>query len=205
MFVRVPLVYLLLSLLVLLCFAPLACAAVAQKNLPEPAPTGSTAPCPGSTGSYAGSGGYANGLTGSGVSAPSIGDVWMQQGGARLYYSAQYSPRQQYTGGASRIDPACLPLLPPMKEWKATPTKKTYSKARKNSSAATSATVKNTKPLNAALTSPMQQVDSKGTSQADSTAKAGIKAAPTSAIPQKLTPSAADATKAGAEERVPLH
>lgn len=63
---------------------------------------------------------------------PTIEDVWLQNGGARLNYSALYGARQQYMGGASRIDPACSPLLPPMRAWGAPePKKKAPTRSRK--------------------------------------------------------------------------
>lgn len=122
MFLRTRVVCLLHFLLALLFIVPLACAAVAERPLPDPAASANvTAPYPASVSGYG---------TMASSAAPSIEDVWMQHGGARQYYSAQYSARQQYMGGASRIDPACLPLLPPMKAW-GTPVAKKYTKARK--------------------------------------------------------------------------
>lgn len=103
--------------LICLCLAPVALALEKGKNLPY-----SSAPCP-----PAQAGGSS--ALGGQRAAPSIQDVWMQHGGARLYYSAQYGARQQYTGGASRIDPACLPLLPPMRAWGAPePKKRAYTR-----------------------------------------------------------------------------
>lgn len=124
MFPRTRIVCLLHFLLALLFIVPLACAAVAERAIPDPA-AGANVAAPYSSPV----GGYGTMAGGSGA-APSIEDVWMRYGGARQYYSAQYSARQQYMGGASRIDPACLPLLPPMKAWGA-PAPKKYTKARK--------------------------------------------------------------------------
>lgn len=102
-------------ILLSLCLAPMALALEKEKSLPE-------SNCPPASGG----GGYA---AGGSSASPSIQDVWMQQGGARQYYSAQYAPRQQYMGGATRIDPACLPLLPPMRAWGAPePKKKSYTR-----------------------------------------------------------------------------
>lgn len=101
-------------LLLLLCLVPLACALGTERPLPDTL-------CP-QTG------------TGSATAAPSIDDVWMKHGGARLYYSALYGARQQYTGGATRIDPACSPLLPPLRAW-GTPEAKKPVKARRSAKA----------------------------------------------------------------------
>ncbi|MEG2172828.1 MAG: hypothetical protein RRY29_06165 [Desulfovibrionaceae bacterium] len=105
-------------LLLLLALVPLACALGTEIPLAD-----RSTPCPPPT----------TGM--SSAAAPSIQDVWMQHGGARLYYSALYSARQQYTGGATRIDPACSPLLPPMRAWgtPAPKVKKSY-KARRSAS-----------------------------------------------------------------------
>lgn len=97
--------------LLVLCLVPQAAALGAETNLPN------TASC------LSANAGTETAMSATAL-APSIQDVWMQQGGARLYYSALYGARQQYTGGASRIDPACSPLLPPMRAWGAPQPKK---------------------------------------------------------------------------------
>lgn len=102
-------------LLLLLCLVPLACALGTERPLPDTL-------CP-QTG------------VNSATAVPSIDDVWMKNGGARLYYSALYGARQQYTGGATRIDPACTPLLPPLRAW-GTPETKKPVKVRRSARAA---------------------------------------------------------------------
>lgn len=212
MSLRAPLICLLHCLLALLFVVPLACAAVAEKTLPDPAAY-AAAPCPPSTAAYGNSSIGAN--TGTG---PSIEDVWMQHGGARNYYSAQYSARQQYTGGATRIDPACLPLLPPMKAWGAPATKKVtkVSKSRKAAPAANPCPEVD-KATGAAVSKSAPQVDSKAASQADKTDAATKTSAaasprgangqgsPASATPLKVSPPAADAVKAATVEKTPIH
>ena len=49
---------------------------------------------------------------------PAINEVWMQRGGARLYYDALMEPQQMELKGARRKDPALMRNLPPITEVK---------------------------------------------------------------------------------------
>lgn len=176
------------SCLIMLCLVPLATALGPEKNLPD------SPPCPPATVSSAPNS----------FAAPTIEDVWMQHGGARLYYSALYGARQQYTGGASRIDPACSPLLPPMRAWGAPEIKKrTARKVAKPATAPCPEVVKTVSAAPSASRPAPVTTSAKGGSAAVSAVSSGASSAAQSraeAIAKAKAASAAEAaaiTKAG--------
>lgn len=199
MFPRTRIVCLLHFLLALLFIVPLACAAVAERAIPDPA-AGANVAAPYSSPV----GGYGTMAGGSGA-APSIEDVWMRYGGARQYYSAQYSARQQYMGGASRIDPACLPLLPPMKAWGA-PAPKKYTKARKPVQAANPCpeTDKKTTGAAAGVSPSGEQAVAKPSQTSIAASATPESAAGTAAKNRSASATTADAAKAPNGQAVPI-
>lgn len=55
---------------------------------------------------------------------PTIDEVWMRHGGARLYYDALSQPTQMDMQGMRRKDPALIRNLPPITEVKPQPTRR---------------------------------------------------------------------------------
>lgn len=176
------------SILMLLCLVPSAMALGPETNLPN------SPSCPPA----------AAGSDPSAAAAPTIEDVWMRQGGARLYYSALYGARQQYTGGSSRIDPACSPLLPPMRAWGApAPKKRTVRKAAQAAVPCPETDKTVAAGTSAKQAAPAIATTSKGGSSAVKAANSGASSAAQSRAEAIAKAKAASAAEAAAIARAP--